>query len=67
MKQILVVLYEANAIFGLQFVCTQISLMPAYYVASLILRACLFTPMDYIIWIIFGGVVMFVYPDYLSC
>jgi hypothetical protein len=39
-------------------------------------RACLFTPMDYIIWIIFGGlynldyiiwVVMFVYPDYLSC
>jgi hypothetical protein len=63
MKQILVVLYEANAIFGLQFtlcalavfpvwgwgvgyrshtlhaadVCTKISLMPVYYVASLIL------------------------------
>jgi hypothetical protein len=40
------------------------------------LRTCLFTPMDYIIWIIFGGlynldyiisVVLFVYPDYLSC
>jgi hypothetical protein len=27
----------------------------AFQFSSVSLRACLFTPMDYIIWIIFGG------------
>jgi hypothetical protein len=40
--------------FGTSFVWC-ISQLSFFFLGGGVLRACLFTPMDYIIWIIFGG------------